>query len=49
MNGQLIMKKWDDFGLPGAQEDVDNVHKVLVGSGQLLSFWFALLYIIILK
>ena len=47
MNGQ-IMKKWDVFGVPGSQEDVDNVNKVLVGSGQLFaSFRLVVLYIII--
>ena len=39
-----IVKKCEDFGVPGAQEDVDNVHKVLVGSGLLFSFCLVVLY-----
>ena len=39
-----IVKKWEDFGVPGAQEDVSNVNKVLVGQGEVFSFSLVMYY-----
>ena len=37
-------EKWEDFGVPGAQEDVSNVNKVLVGQGEVFSFSLVMYY-----